>query len=107
MGWQRRGGKSYFYYTRRVGKGFRCDYIGGGHAGDAAAGLLLLAREERREARARRRAARDREQAVLRDLQRFIDLTTLLTRATLLAAGFRRHDRGSWRRRRHGRTNHP
>ena len=102
MGWQRRGGNSYFYFTRRVGKRFRCDYIGGGDVGDVAAGLIFLAREERREARARRRAARDREKAVLRDLQRLADITNLLARAALLLAGFRRHDRGAWRRRRHG-----
>ena len=91
----------YFYFTRRVGKRFRCDYIGGGDVGDVAASLIFLAREDRREARARRRAAHDRERALLRDLQRFIQLTDLLTRASLLAAGFHRHDRGSWRRRRH------
>jgi hypothetical protein len=39
MGWQRRGSKSYFYYTRRLGKRFRCGYIGGGLARDVAAGL--------------------------------------------------------------------
>jgi len=74
MGWQRRGGKSYFYYTWRVGKGFRCDYIGGGDVGEAAASLICLARDDRLEARVRRQAARDRERALLRDLQRFIRL---------------------------------
>jgi hypothetical protein len=100
MGWQRRGAKSYFYFTRRVGKGFRCDFIGGGDVGEVAASLIFLAREERREVRARRRAARDRERMLLRDLQQFISLADLLTRATLLVAGFHRHDRGSWRKRR-------
>jgi hypothetical protein len=102
MGWQRRYGKRYFYYTRRVGNRFRCDYIGGGDAGEVAAGLIFLAREERREARARRRAELDRERAVLRCLQQLVDITNNLTRATLLLAGLRRHDRGAWRRRRHG-----
>src|SRR5262245_31160236 len=98
MAWQRRGSKMYYYYSRRVGKKFRCDYIGGGNVGEVAAGLLFLAWEERREARARRRAARERERALLRGLQCFIRLTDLVTKATLLAAGFHRHDRGPWRR---------
>jgi hypothetical protein len=107
MGWQGRGGKSYFYYTRRVGRRFRCDYVGGGDAGELVASMIVLIREERREARARRQAAREREEAVLRELRRAIDLTDLLTRAALQAAGFHRHDRGSWRRRRHGRATQP
>jgi hypothetical protein len=106
MGWQARRGGVYFYHTRRLEGGrFRCDYIGNGHAGELAAALILIAQDELREARARRKAARQREKTVLEDLRRFEQLTGLLARATLLACGFHRHDRGTWRTRRHGPSN--
>ncbi len=102
MGWQRRGCRSYFYWTRRVGKRFVCTYIGG-PLGELAASLVGLQALDRREASVQRRRMLEEEGKVLQALQRFIDITSLLARATLLGEGFHRHDRGKWRKRRHGR----
>jgi hypothetical protein len=72
--------------------------------GELAASLIGLQTLDRREARVRRRRDREGEERVLQALQQLIDITTLLAHATLLVEGFHRHDRGQWRRRRHGRA---
>ena len=64
--------------------------------------------QQRSEALARRREERRREEATaraLRDLLGGLDaLAATLTAATLAAAGYHRHDRGPWRKRRECRT---
>ena len=52
------------------------------------------------EARERRRAALARQRAADADLDRLCEMTSLLARAALLAAGYHQHARGAWRRRR-------
>src|SRR3954447_7449028 len=97
MGFDRRG---YYYRSVRDGDRVRRVYIGKGPAAQLSA---LLVEERRSERRALSRAWRAREAALAGPDDRLRELSELadgLTRATLLAAGYHRHDRGAWRRRR-------
>ena len=102
MPWSQRGSRSYFYVTQRVNGRPRRVYVGAG--GSAAATLAAADADQRRlarEAAARERHAEQaRQLAVEGHLVRLCALSDVLTRAALLASGFRRHHRGEWRRRR-------
>ena len=102
MGWETRSGSHGRYYTRtrRVGNGYRREYIGTGPAADAIAALDAQARAERAIARDQLQAliARDRQaDAVGAALDQAVEA---LAHAALVAAGFHQHARGEWRRRR-------
>ena len=68
------------------------------------AAALAAQRQREREAEwARRRRERGRWDAKTETVQRLIEVSDLLVRAALLAAGFHQHERGAWRRK-HGRS---
>ena len=97
MAFDRRG-----YDDRSVRDGDRVTrvYLGNGPAAQLAAMLAERWRSERRDqslAWQAREAALAPAEALVRELER---LAEALTCATLLAAGYHRHDRGAWRRRR-------
>ena len=97
MGFDRRG---YYYRSVRDGDRVRRVYIGKGPAAQLSARLVEQRRSERR---AVSRAWRAREAALAGPDDRLRQLSELadgMARATLLAAGYHRHDRGAWRRRR-------
>ena len=90
------------YYSRSVRDGDRVHrvYFGKGPAAQLAARLDEQRRSERlarSQAWRAEEAGRAAAEARLRELD---ELSDLMTRATLLAAGYHRHDRGAWRRRR-------
>src|SRR4051812_16339565 len=97
-----RGNKAYFYKSVRVGDRVRSQYFGSGQNARDMAEIEALDREvrdldtERRRARRKRLDARDRAQA------RWFGRVELLVRLVLESAGFHRHKRGEWRRRRMG-----
>ena len=101
MGWERRerGG---LYYTRSRREGGRVvrEYVGGGLIGELAA---ELDGEERR-GRVAEAAAFGADKAAWAELDGMTaDLSELadgLAAAALLLAGYHRHDRGAWRRKR-------
>jgi hypothetical protein len=75
-------------------------YIGKGPLADLAGAEDARRRAERRAAKAALRAALAHWESVdgpLRELDAAVDL---LVRVALTVAGYRRHDRGAWRRRR-------
>jgi hypothetical protein len=98
MTWCRDG--RYFYHSRREGDRVISEYLGAGAVGAAAARCdeerRAQAAAERERDRAAREEARQLEEA-LRDLAR---VTDELVAETLTSAGFHRHHRGEWRRRR-------
>lgn len=101
MGWETRGGQSYFYRKRRDGGRVTSEYVG---AGALAHGAALVDREEKERAeQARRDARRERAEAVVAGakVEAICDLITTLCEAELLALGFRQHKR-QWRKKRHG-----
>ncbi len=105
MPWESRNGKGR-YYTRSKqinGRVFR-EYLGIGPHAEAAAAEDAHRRAERQaesDARKAAEAQRRKAEAPLRKLDEF---ARLLLAASLTAAGYRQHDRGAWRRRRHARN---
>ena len=103
MGWDTRGGRGR-YYTRSRREGGRVvrEYLGGGALAQAAADLDALGRErrglERQQAQEQRQEDAQIEQAV-GDFCREVEAAL---RAALESAGYHRHARGQWRKRREG-----
>jgi hypothetical protein len=98
MAWEQRGTRRYYTRTRRLnGRRVRLYYGSGERAEQAAAedeyrqALRTLTRNAIKR-HVNRFAAPD---AILARLE---GMTRCLTRASLLAAGFRQHDLGEWRR---------
>jgi hypothetical protein len=90
------------YYSRSRKVGFRVvrEYVGTGPVAELAAKMDAIAREERRATLAARRAECAELaslDAVLNDLD---ELTQLVARAAMVAAGFHQHKRGEWRKKR-------
>ena len=102
MAWQVVDGRKYYYHHRRNGGRPRTVYVGA--AGSPAAELAAAADHLRRlgrEAAAREsHAERERLRGAEAPLLALCVRTDVLTRAALLSAGFHRHHRGPWRRRR-------
>jgi hypothetical protein len=98
MGWDKSG--RYYTRSKRVNGRVVREYVGGGHAGELAARLDALEREERAVARRCARAERKRMVELDAQLDELNELADLLARAALLAAGYVRHNRGEWRKKR-------
>jgi hypothetical protein len=100
MAWEKRGDRKYYYRARRVGRRVVKEYVGTGPAAEAAAG----ADAERRAARAAKQRAeqqlREAYSTAAEQVAAFGSQVSLLMEAELLAAGYHRHDRGTWRKRR-------
>jgi hypothetical protein len=102
VAWETRrpGGPRYYTRTRRAGRGWEREYLGTGPRAEAAAAADELRRAEQQVQAAARRQERDRHEAAQAPLRQLCDVTDLLVRAALLLAGYHRHARGQWRRRR-------
>ena len=99
MGWEERErGTRYYTRSRRVGGRVLKEYVGTGPLAELAA-LQDEADRQRREEEAR---AWKREREALEDLDvtagEICELAELLTRAAMVAAGYRQHNRGEWRK---------
>ena len=103
MPWTRRGRHRYFFRKRRVGGRVVRRSLGRGPEAQLAAALDAQKQREREAEWARRRRERGRWDAKTETVQRLIEVSDLLVRAALLAAGFHQHERGAWRRK-HGRS---
>ena len=93
MPWER----GYYYSARKVGGRVVREYWGPGLAGEIVAQAEAEERQERAEARAASRA----RMAELDDLEAEVAAADrALELAALAAAGYRRHKRGEWRKKR-------
>jgi hypothetical protein len=101
MSWETRGGRGR-YYTRskRVGGRVRREYVGSGLLAELAAAEDALHREAREREARDRPTERERLEALDAPLGALDALTGALYRAALVAAGYRQHKRGEWRKRR-------
>src|SRR5262245_32102481 len=98
MAWEIRGDRRYYTRSRKVHGRVVREYVGTGAVAEFVAVADALRRADRRADVEARRTAQARWQAALTPslvLSRAIDL---LTRATLLAAGYRQHARCCWRK---------
>lgn len=89
MGWVKRGNRKYYYRSRRVNGRVVKEYLGCGPEAEEAARRDAAEREYRKKSAALA--------AVNNELK---ERTKLLIAATMYAAGYHRHDRGRWRKRR-------
>ena len=96
MAWETRGGGRYYYKVSRDDGRVRRLYLGNGPVAELAAQDAELRRAER-QARARSQARLEAAEAASRELA---ELADLLAQVALMAAGYHRHDRGNWRKRR-------
>jgi len=103
MAWETRNGRGRYYTrSRRSGGQVIRQYIGTGEVAQAIADLDALDREQRREVAEAFRAECVRLDAVDAPTRAFCEACELLTHGALLVAGYHRHHRGEWRRRRNG-----
>ncbi len=99
--WERRErGGLYYTRSRKVDGRVVREYVGGGVLGELAARMDAEERRRRDEAAAAWREERDHLEGLAGLLDGFCEDVETMTRAALLAAGFRRHKRGEWRKRR-------
>ena len=101
MAWEtrQRGGR---YYTRSKkinGRVIR-EYVGTGLVGQLAAAADERERAQRQAQQAAWRAERERIESAIAPLEEFDDMVETLARGSLLLAGYHRHHRGEWRRKR-------
>jgi hypothetical protein len=101
MPWAQRGPHRYFF-SKRVVRGRVVRRSLGRRTEAQLAAALATQRQREREAEwARRRQERGRWNAKTETVQRLIEVSDLLMRAALLAAGYHQHEHGDWRKR-HG-----
>jgi hypothetical protein len=99
MSWESRNGSGH-YYTRSIRRGGRIvrEYFGTGMYGEYWASVDELARAERVEQAAAARA----EVEELAELDKLVAASAQAARVVasqaLIAAGYRRHQRGEWRK---------
>ena len=106
MPWEQRGGKKYYYRSRREGDKVVKDYFGCGAAARSAA----QADEEKRKHRQEEKLLIEEETTHLQPAEQSTEdldrLSRLLMEADLLISGYWRPDRSVWRKR-HADKQHP
>jgi hypothetical protein len=99
--WERRerGG---LYYTRSRKEGGKVirEYVGGGLLGELAARMDAEGRRLREEEKVSRREERERLDTLLAPVEELCEAAEVIARSALIASGYRRHNRGEWRKRR-------
>ena len=76
------------------------EYVGGGILGHLAALQDAQERRRREEEATLWKEERERLEALVAPVEDLCEAAEILYRAALLSAGFRRHQRGEWRRKR-------
>jgi hypothetical protein len=100
----RQRGGLYYTRSRKVAGGVVREYVGAGALAELAAGIDA---EERRQREAQRQVWRDEcecMQVLEKPIENLCEASEILARAALVAAGYRQHNRGEWRKRRERRT---
>lgn len=100
MAWETRKGRAYYYRSVRENGRVVKEYVGCAAWVGALAHLEARDREKADEERAQIRADLARWDALDRTLSGTIEEAKALVRLTLTAAGYHRHDRGAWRKKR-------
>ena len=103
MAWEARGSRRYYTRSKRVNGRVVREYVGaaGAAVAELAAAADAVKRADRRAALEARRAEEARWAEATAPLLELCHVADVMARAALLAAGYHRHSRCSWRRRRH------
>ena len=101
MGWEtrQRGGR-YYIRSRKVGGRVVREYVGTGPLAELIAAQDAEARAKQLAASVALRAEQERMAPAEAALAELDALAELLAHGALVAAGYRRHHRGTWRKRR-------
>jgi hypothetical protein len=102
MGWEK-GGR-YYTRSRKVNGRVVREYAGKGLVGEQAARADAECRARLQAQTESWRAEKARSEALEAEMAALEELTNLLGRAALAAAGYHQHNRGEWRRKRGQRT---
>ncbi len=100
MGWENRGGQSYYYTAERVNGRVVKQYVGTGMVATLAAQLHASTRTERAATAEDHRQVRAELESLDAALAPLYELADVATVAALVAAGYHRPKRGPWRKRR-------
>jgi hypothetical protein len=97
MGWDR---GRYYTRSRKVNGRVVREYCGGGSIGQICAQMDAERRAWQEAERAALKAEKCQLEAIEEDVESLCKLADRMAHAALLAAGYHRHKRGEWRRRR-------
>lgn len=100
MGWETRHRRRYYYRARKVNGRVVRDYVGTGLFAELAADADAEAQQQRQAQRQAEREERQRLDALDTHLIELHHAIEDLVHATLVLAGYHRHHRGAWRKRR-------
>ena len=101
MAWeQRERGGLYYTRSRKVDGRVVREYIGTGPLAELAAEADARERRRREEEAEAWREERERMEALEAPIEELCEAAELLSEAALYAAGYHRHNRGEWRKRR-------
>lgn len=101
MGWKIINNREYYYQNIKTGGRVRSIYVGRGDLARFLARKDREARQGRRAAAEAARAAREAVEAEDRALDDWFFRVEGLADAALVAAGYRKHHRSQWRKKRH------
>ena len=96
MAWEK---GRYYTRSRKVNGRVIREYLGGGAAGELAAQLDVIEREQRESEREAWKVEREGIEEFDETIAKVCQMADMIAWAAMLAAGFHRH-RGEWRRRR-------
>jgi hypothetical protein len=96
----RERGGLYYMRSRKEGGQVVREYVGGGVLGEIAALEDEYERRRRQEEAAFWKEKRESLEELAAPVDELCEAAEILARAVLLAAGFRRHNRGEWRKKR-------
>jgi hypothetical protein len=99
--WERRErGGLYYTRSRKVDGRVVREYVGSGLLGQLAARMDAELRRKRQQEAAAWKEEREQIEALTAPVEELCEGVEVLARATLLASGYHRHNRGEWRKRR-------
>ncbi len=105
MAWeQRERGGLYYTRSRKVDGRVVREYVGTGPLAELASEADARERRRREEEAEAWREERERMEALEAPIEELCEAAEVLAHAALVAAGFRRHNRGEWRKRREQRS---
>lgn len=99
--WERRkrGGLYYTTSSKEDGRVVR-EYVGTGPFAEQIAEADALFRRFREQEAQAQKKEREHLEAIVAPVEELCEAAEILARATLLAAGYHRHNRGEWRKKR-------
>src|SRR5262245_38424745 len=100
MGWKTINGRRYYYRSVREGNRVRSVYVGQGDDANLIARAAEFDRNHRQSRRDAERFVQGQAEAEDRAFTAWFDRIEEQAQAALVAAGYHRHHRGEWRKRR-------